>query len=101
MFSAGLDAAHVSSARLNSMCLRQWEQRRGDVGRERTLSVNAVVPRFSRLSKECCVLDCLGVVYVCVIGRTGLERDQDKTKIHNNMFVVSMSVYLYFMTDLT
>lgn len=61
VFSARLDSAHVSSARLNSMCLRQWEQRQRDVEREKTLRVNttcAAVIHFSRLSKKCRVWRC-------------------------------------------
>lgn len=42
MFSARLDSAHVSSARLNSMCLRQWEQRQRDVERENSQSTPVV-----------------------------------------------------------
>lgn len=116
MFSARLDLAHVSSVRLNSMCLRQWEQRQRDVERENSQStpvVPQILASYQRnvLSGE--------IVYFCQRFHENLDFERRKHAfIYNKTnravvmskeligrrakkFVVSVSAYLYIMTDLT
>lgn len=115
MLSVKLDSDHASSTQLNSsMCLRRWEQKRRHVKRETTQST---VIKFSSLSKKSygeIMHFCQKLFRVFDFMRDNLYLNLNKTNmdlLHKNerrrpkrpyyKFEVSVSVYLYFMIDLT